>query len=63
MEFLSIKIRFVIEGLVYAFVVDTDGIEIVWLSGNVERPDVIQTIYSGRNVRAAARAIRSLQAV
>lgn len=63
MEFLSIKVRFTIHGLVYAFLMDKNGIEIVWLSGNVDRPEVVGVIYEGRDIRAASRAIRMLKAV
>jgi hypothetical protein len=60
MNFLSIKVRFTINEKVYSFVWDTTGIEIVWLSGNTERPDVLQVIYAGGDVRAASRVIRGL---
>ena len=60
MKWLSIKVRFAINGLVYSFVYNQDGIEIVWLSGDTERPEVVKVIYAGGDVRAAGQAIRAL---
>lgn len=61
MKMLSIKVRFEIQGLTYSFVMDSNGIEIVWLEGNTDRPDVLKVIYSGFNIRVARNAIKALE--
>lgn len=60
MKWLSIKVRFSINGLVYSFVYNKDGIEIVWLSGDTDRPEVIKVIYAGDDIRVARSTIQAL---
>ena len=61
LNFLSIKVRFTINGYVYSFVWGwRDGFEIVQLDGDYDRPDVLRVIYSGTNIHDASRVIRGL---
>ena len=61
MKFLSIKIRFTINGYIYSFVWSwLDGFEIVLLDGNYDRPEIIKTLYAGHDVRVAGMVIRGL---
>lgn len=60
MKWLSIKVRFEINNLVYSFVWNKDGIEIVWLSGDIDRPEVIKVMYAGNDIYAAGSTIKAL---
>lgn len=60
MKWLSIKIRFEINNLIYSFVWNKEGIEIVWLSGDTDRPEVIKVIYAGNDIHAARSTIKAL---
>lgn len=62
MKWLSIKVRFEINNLVYSFVWNKEGIEIVWLSGDIDRSEVIKVIYAGNDIHAAGSTIRALVA-
>lgn len=60
--FLSIKVRFGYNGGIYSVVWNwRDGFEVVRLDGDTDRPYIVETIYSGDDIRAAARAVRGLE--
>jgi len=60
MTFITIKVRFEIHGLIYGFVMDQTGIQIALLSGNTDRPDILQIIYTGTNIHTARSCIADL---
>lgn len=60
-NFLSIKVRFELHNRVYSLVWNRrDGFEVVRLDGDTDRPFVVETIYSGDDIRDAANAVRGL---
>lgn len=60
-NFISIKVRFELHNRIYSLVwSQREGFEVVRLDADVDRPCVVETIYSGDDIRDAANAVRGL---
>lgn len=60
-NFLRVTVRFELHGNIYGLIWNwRDGFEIVRLDADVDRPFVLDVIYSGVDMHAASEAIKAL---